>query len=559
MSQPTNGVAGGREAGGGRRDVPGSGSPYRLPLALWLVAWLVYGAYFQGQWIVGERPIYHITGDEPHYLVIATSLLRDHDLDVLDNYRDKDYQPFYPYHLGDPRDPEDMHALYGRGGHLYSKHSLGLPLLLLPSMALGGHGLATVFMMGVAALLSVQTFLLARRCCGSRRISLVAWAAVSFSPPLLLYADQFYPEVPGALLLVAAVRGVLSARLDRRRIVAVSLAVGALPWLHLRYVPLAVVIMLAALWRVRRARDLVPWLVLPAAAAGAALLALDWRLYLGVPRVDDYGVVSWTNLLAGVPGLLLDQQYGLLVYAPVYAVALLGLPLVRRSVAGKATWAIPAVLAAYYAFIASFSYWFGAFSPPARMLVPVVPLLVVPLSLALARWHGRIFRATFVALLGLTWSIAHLLLDVPGARYNQLGPPWDGRSAMLEYLSGVWRVDLVPLFPSYVAPNVAAYVWVGVLLAAGGLVVARRRTPPARARAAAADLWRLVPGARGTRDGRGARDARDAVHAAHRPPATGAPTPSSAGVPVGAPLVGAQEAPRAGAHRRPRATARTGR
>ncbi|HEU5315771.1 MAG TPA: hypothetical protein VFX49_06640, partial [Chloroflexota bacterium] len=128
----------------------------RRVVAAWVVSFALYALYFQGQWAFGERPIYSITGDEPHYLTIAMSLVTDGDLDVLDEYRDKEYFPYYPFHLGDPRDPEDMHAIYGRSGALFSKHSIGLPLLLTPAMRLGGYGWATVFMLAVAATLSVQ-------------------------------------------------------------------------------------------------------------------------------------------------------------------------------------------------------------------------------------------------------------------------------------------------------------------------------------------------------------------------------------------------------------------
>ncbi len=205
-----------------------SGALFRragLALAVWACSLALYGLYFQGQWLYGERPVIHITGDEPHYLLIATSLLRDGDLDVLNNYRDKHYQPFYPYHLGDARQPEDMHALYGPSGGLYSKHGVGLPLLLLPAMRLGGtgegHGLAIVFMLGVAAALSTQIFLLARETTGRAVVAIVAWSAVAFTSPLLLYAGQIYPEVPGALLVVWGVRAVWRAsapgRLRRHR------------------------------------------------------------------------------------------------------------------------------------------------------------------------------------------------------------------------------------------------------------------------------------------------------------------------------------------------------
>ncbi|MBI3974513.1 MAG: hypothetical protein HY332_24815 [Chloroflexi bacterium] len=437
-------------------------------IAMWLFAFGLYGAYFQGQWIYGERPIYSITGDEPHYLIIATSLWRDHDLDILNNYRDKDYHPFYPYHLGDARDPEDMHALYGRGGRLYSKHGLGLPVLLLPVFGPGGHGPARVFMMALTALLAVQTYLLALQATGKRVASLVAWAAVAFSAPLLLYADQFYPEVPGALLLVAGLRAVLAVRPTAGNAAVLGAAIGLLPWFHLRYVPLAAILALTALvryWPLARRWALLRWSALPPALVGLALLVVDWRLFGGIPRVDEYGTVSLFNVLVGLPGLLLDRQFGLLVYAPVFVVALFGLPLVPRARFTALGWLVPSVCGVYFLFIGSFSYWYGAFSPPARMLVPVVPVLVVPLALALDRWRGIGFRLLATLLLVAGWSIAHLLMDVPRLRYNVP----DGESQMLRYLSRVWGVALDHVLPSFVVPSAASFVWALGALALGAL------------------------------------------------------------------------------------------
>jgi hypothetical protein len=436
----------------------------------------VYAAFFQGQWVFGERPIYYVTGDEPHYLVIATSLLRDHDLDVLNNYQHQDYYSFYPYHLGDPRDLVDMHALYGRGGHVYSKHALGLSLLVLPAFALGGAGVAKLFMMALTALLAVQAYQLARELTGKGGVALVAWLAVAFTPPLLLYADQLYPEVPGALLALIALRAAVAPRLTPVRALAAGVALGLLPWLHLRYIPIAAVLAAALAGRLaldlRSTERLLRWrclarsplwaAALPAALAIAALLSLDWRLFGGIPSVDEYGAVSPANLLRGVPGLLLDQQFGLLVYSPVLLPALAGLALVPR-LGWLRGGAILACFGVYFGFIGTFSFWYGAFSPPARMLVPVVALLVVPLALALDRWRTIRFRGLFVLLAALSWGIAHLLMDVPRLRYNQP----DGKSQMLLYMQHVWGRDLAGWLPSFVLPAPHAYA-----LALGWLVVA---------------------------------------------------------------------------------------
>jgi hypothetical protein len=441
-------------------------------IAVWLLSLAVYAAYFQGQWVYGERPIYHITGDEPHYLVVATSLLRDGDLDVYNNYRDRHFLPFYPYHLGDARDPEDMHALYGRGGALYSKHGLGLSLLLLPALAGGGAGWATVLMLAVSALLAVQILQLALQCawqCGRKRWpAVVAWVAVAFSPPLLLYAHQFYPEVPGALLTVVGLRalaGVAARRATWPAFVA-GASIALLPWFHLRYVPIAVVLGLIALttvWPAHRRLAIATAVLTPPVLSGLALLALNWHLFGGVPSVSDYGTLSPIHLLTGAPGVLLDRQFGLLPYAPVHVFALAGLPLVLRVLGWRPGGALLLLVFTYAGFVASFSFWYGAFSPPARMLVPIVPLLVVPMALALATWDRWPVRLAVGGTLVLTWAMARLLMEVPRLRYSLP----DGKSEMLEYLSLTWGTDVTWVWPSFIQPSAASYVWLAAAVVTG--------------------------------------------------------------------------------------------
>ena len=72
-------------ADSGRRSGPGL---VILCAGLWLAVSLGAFAYFRATHTSDAQPVYYITGDEPHYLVIATSLQRDGDLDVHNNYRE---------------------------------------------------------------------------------------------------------------------------------------------------------------------------------------------------------------------------------------------------------------------------------------------------------------------------------------------------------------------------------------------------------------------------------------------------------------------------------------
>ena len=105
--------------------------------------------------------------------------------------------------------------------------------------------------------------------------------------------------------------------------------------------------------------------------------------------------------------------------------------------------------------LSTFSQWYGAFSPPARMLVPIVPLLAIPLALAVRRWRSVWFRLATALLLLVGWWIAHLLLVVPRLRFNLP----DGESELLKYLSALWHVDLVGLLPSFILPSARSYLW----------------------------------------------------------------------------------------------------
>ena len=493
--------------------------PSRGIVILWLLALAIYGGAYQAQFAWGERPIYHITGDEPHYLTIVTSLIRDGDLEIFNNYRDKDYLPFYPWHLGDPRDPEDMHALYGTGGNLYSKHSIGLPLLILPAMWLGGHGLAIGFMMALSALLSTELWRLARDIAGSQReatlrqgrqstrqpggvgwatrsayqsvgagrrwsgiIATATWFLVVTASPLFFYSDQFYPEVPGALLVTVALRALLPSTLGTASFVRLALVVSLLPWFHLRYIPIATVIATCGLvrWAFPGLSGPRPdgkvvhgstrnWTAailgtLIVAVAGGSLLTLDMRLFGGIPAVNDYGSVSLSNIPAGALGLLFDRQYGLLPYGPVYLLALYGLLALPRQLGWVRSGPMLTLLISYFAFIASFSFWFGAFSPPSRMLVPVMPIFVAGLAVALHRWRGWRMTIAAIALALADWAIIAQLIAVPRLRYNY----WDGKSVLLAYLSEVWETDITQVLPTFVVPEQASYVWAAWAMA--GLV-----------------------------------------------------------------------------------------
>jgi hypothetical protein len=85
-------------------------------------------------------------GDEPHYLMVAHSLLHDGDIALERDYTEDRYSAF-------SRKPLEPHyRVRGQDGRIYSLHALGLSLLVLPAM-IGGYAGAS--------------FMSASRCCWS--------------------------------------------------------------------------------------------------------------------------------------------------------------------------------------------------------------------------------------------------------------------------------------------------------------------------------------------------------------------------------------------------------
>ena len=65
--------------------------------------------------------------------------------------------------------------------------------------------------------------------------------------PLAAYGVQIYPELPAALAVITAVAVLSSPRRTWRHEVAAIAAVVALPWLAVKYVPVAAVLAVAVL------------------------------------------------------------------------------------------------------------------------------------------------------------------------------------------------------------------------------------------------------------------------------------------------------------------------
>ena len=452
--------------------LPGHRTVFVVTLALMLAV----GGYAKSHQGLG--------GDEPHYLMVAHSLLADGDLQIENNHEARHYEPFWSAVL-------PPHFLQrGLNQVIYSVHAPGLPVLLLPFYAVAGHWGAMVFIVLLSSLVAVAVFRLAERLT-NRRVAWVTWVAVVLTIPFAPQSWLIFPEMPAALVMawVAAwLFGPLPARAGTW--IWRGAVIAFLPWLHMKYSFLlvgATVCLLIRLWpRVVDAARLLA----PMAVSGLLWFGSFYVMY-GTPNPTvAYGYgggagLELSNIPRGILGLLFDQEFGLLLYSPVYVLAVAGAwvmlkrPEMRWPMLGLVATAVGFVLT-----VVPYYMWWGGWSVPARFLLPVLPLAVPMIAVAFDECRGTASRGVSGLLLLASVGSFGVVMYQPQQRllFNER----DGTGALVEAIQGA--MDLTALLPSFIQPDwvsqlphVAGWLLAGAIAGAVAYVASRQQVTAGRA------------------------------------------------------------------------------
>jgi hypothetical protein len=440
------------------------------------------------------------SGDEPHYAMIAHSIVFDGDLDLANDYADRSNL------VGTGSLEPGAHAIPGRDGRLRPVHDIGLPILFAPVFAAAyqmaerstqwipprlmararltrplvlRHVLSAVMAL-VTGAMALLLFGVCRSLGGSRPLAL-GWTLICVcSPPILSHAFLFFTEIPAALI-VSAYCADLQAAAPRTssRSALLGLGVGFLLLLHVRNVGLAIGMVGLFAWRWRndpaRLRHVGAFLV-PVIAFAVVRTIVNyafWGTLITNPHAAPVAVGGvWTaagETVTRLAGLLVDQEHGLLAYAPIYLLALPGILLLAKT-NRRASFEFGVLLASYTVPILlpmiNRHGWSGGWSPAARFLVPVTPLFVL---------YGVRFMA---GLSRMPWAVfalllAQVLLDAvywshPKVLWNE----GTGASALARFLSPSW-LDMSAWLPSWHHPSVYTTALSASLLAVWAVVSVR--------------------------------------------------------------------------------------
>jgi hypothetical protein len=418
--------------------------------------------------------------DEPQYLLSALSLAEDGDLDISDELAAQRWRAFHADEL--PVQTEPL-----ADGSEISPHDPLLPVVVAAPMGLFGWvGVKLVLGLLAAGCAALLAWTAARRFGVSQPVAACGSAIAFASPPLGVYSQQVYPELPAALVTLAAVALLTTPRPDHRHRIAVCGAVVLLPWLGSKYllvaVALAVVLAVQVLRQEGWRRLGLVGVVL--GVAGAVYLAVHqaiwggWTVYASgdhFQQTGEFSVVgvdpSYVGRSLRTVGLFVDQHYGLVPWQPAWLLLIPAVTalLVRR----PGGWLVLlAPLCAAWATAVWVALTMHGFWWPGRQVVVVLPLAAVGVLWLVDRVLPRL--RPVAAALGGCGVVALAVLLVQG---------WQGTVTWVvhfrESFVPTYRL-LAPVLPDYSgdAFMVGHVIWLGVLtlLAVGTWRRLRRRT-----------------------------------------------------------------------------------
>ena len=348
--------------------------------------------------------------------------------------------------LGIDRGPESHHLRTAEairaGGDLGGTDQIGFPLLIGPAQAAGGTTLVQVMLAVIAALAFVLGAALARRLVPEPWATGGA-AAVALSAPAVAFGASVRPDLTAGALLAGAALLALRVRENpsTREAMLAGLLIALLPWLGTRFlVPGLVILAAMSWWLLRRVRRLPAIFAIEVVAASLiAWVSVNEAIYERPTPPADHG------LPAGSPerlvSLWLDHDHGLLRWAPVTGLALLGAWLLWRSRRERLSRAVPEVrdreaAAELLLLVGAAQLLAGAFGVH-RVDGPEPLVAALPCGAALVAWglrhHPRVGGALAVlSLAATTWLLATGLdfgTDAPWGPLAEVFPHFGAGSA----------------------------------------------------------------------------------------------------------------------------------
>jgi len=436
-----------------------------------------------------EKRYYLLTGDEPQYLLLTHSLVFDRDFNLYNNVENGNSLRYFDRIVNGFSGGLELfgHHAKGRGSTAhkeywvnkrYSLFRLGLPMLLSPFYSLGVlwdnqvRLCIILFINILASFFIINIFLLSRDIAQNKFSSFLITLFVSLSMPIVFYSRQIYSDLPSALLLVYSFRKIYEQDFNSiLKIFFLSICISYMPWMHEKNILLVLFLVVYFICQFKKSKYDGKYLLVFSVPFLISLF-LQMRYYFllfGVPYpVNMHPGFFISNIFKGGLGLFLDEAHGLIPYAPLYAISIVGIVLFLKN--RKNTFWILMFPVSFFLATACFKEWWGGFCPAGRYLLPVVPFLAVLAAYAYLKIESAFFKVIVLVLglIGIVVGIGGMI--VPGRLYRHMHP----------FISYSENFHLKGIFPNFSLGDsgqyILALVWMCFILACVVIYAYRKYT-----------------------------------------------------------------------------------
>ncbi|UCE40106.1 MAG: hypothetical protein JSV17_11620 [Candidatus Aminicenantes bacterium] len=464
-------------------------NPGRLPLnrlsvLLFVLSLAVY-IFLSSGLVFPPQPF---TGDEPHYLLVTKSIIKDGDINLANNYENQDYLDFYPGKLR-------SHAYPGKKGndYLYSKHFPALPVLLVPAYMIG----ETMSRLGAqktenpqqkraviiffsrlplcffTAILGLVFFLLVFDITQRKTLSISSWAIFVFTTPIVFFSQLIYPEIPVALLTLFTLRNLVFKKDSHtKRLFLAGIGIALLPWFGIKYTVISALLFAVSAAVLLKFKKIpggwkkITFTLIPIMVSALLYLFYFWSLYGSFSPLSAYkgipldtpssaGMSSmvrtdYVEIIKRAAGYFLDQRVGIFIYSPVFLLGIAGFFFLFKK-KKKESLLLLAIFSTYTMFSAYY-YW-GGYCPPGRPLIPVLWILALLLAISLAENRTHVRSALIRVSTALSFLIVWVAMKNPWILYHEdISSDYYGQaigSNLLHAISNTF-IDFQKWVPSFV-------------------------------------------------------------------------------------------------------------
>jgi len=417
----------------------------------------------QGKW---DHDLFLITGDEPHYLIATSTMIRHQSIYVDDFFLDDTPDPnlkFINSLYGDYEKncfPNIWHGYKTTDNKCAPHHNLGLSFLLIQGYFWGGIFGSLTTMILVLNFTAIVFFRFVRKLT-NEKISFVTTLLVIFGTIFFSFYDSIYPEPVAALILISVFSIFFSERISTFRYLSLGILIGILPFVKFSFIiPAVIVILFLVVFSLRDKQYrkaiaiAIPFLlVLGAFFYHSSLIYedtihgagghLETRATSFFENIFDESEKPLDKLFKGLASNLFSRNYGLLIFSPLLMIGIFGTKQIWT--ANKRIALLSYVLVITFVISQSQTFPFAAgWTLPSRYFVFLIPIMGIWLALLLQKYHKNWF---FIGMLSAS-TIVGIVFNAKFAQiFGNHTLPEQREQIMLDVYQGFGEI-----FPHYLTP-----------------------------------------------------------------------------------------------------------